>query len=126
MNKSKETTYNSLVTDIRNIIEEGRRRAFASAGQIALLTYWNIGRRIVEEEQSGNTRAAYGKMLIPDLAEQLTSEYGSGYGKRNLAYYRKFYLTFNGNTIFLFNGLTGIYGYHGKPSLFGLKYKKIL
>ena len=91
----KETTYNSLVTDIRNIIEEGRRRAFASAGQIAILTYWNIGRRIVEEEQSGNTRAAYGKMLIPDLAEKLTSEYGSGYGKRNLAYYRKFYLTFN-------------------------------
>ena len=95
MNKSKETTYNSLVTDIRNIIEEGRRRAFASAGQIAILTYWNIGRRIVEEEQSGNTRAEYGKMLIPDLAEKLTSEYGSGYGKRNLAYYRKFYLTFN-------------------------------
>lgn len=95
MNMPKETTYNSLVTDIRNIIEEGRRRAFASAGQIALLTYWNIGRRIVEEEQSGNTRAAYGKMLIPDLAEKLTSEYGSGYSKRNLAYYRKFYLTFN-------------------------------
>ena len=95
MNMPKETTYNSLVTDIRNIIEEGRRRAFASAGQIAILTYWNIGRRIVEEEQSGNTRAAYGKMLIPDLAEKLTSEYGSGYSKRNLAYYRKFYLTFN-------------------------------
>ena len=95
MNMPKETTYNSLVTDIRNIIEEGRRRAFASAGQIAILTYWNIGRRIVEEEQFGNTRAAYGKMLIPDLAEKLTSEYGSGYSKRNLAYYRKFYLTFN-------------------------------
>lgn len=95
MNMPKETTYNSLVTDIRNIIEEGRRRAFASAGQIAILTYWNIGRRIVEEEQSGNTRAEYGKMLISELAEKLTSEYGSGYGKRNLAYYRKFYLTFN-------------------------------
>ena len=99
MNMPKETTYNSLVTDIRNIIEEGRRRAFASAGQIAILTYWNIGRRIVEEEQSGNTRAAYGKMLIPDLAEKLTSEYGSGYSKRNLAYYRKFYLTFNDKEI---------------------------
>ena len=95
MHKPKETTYNSLVTDIRNIIEEGRRRAFSTAGQIAILTYWNIGRRIVEEEQSGNTRAEYGKMLIPDLAEKLTSEYGTGYGKRNLAYYRKFYLTFN-------------------------------
>ena len=95
MDKQEDKNYNSLVSDIRNIIEEGRRRAFASAGQIAILTYWNIGRRIVEEEQSGNIRAEYGKMLIPDLAEKLTSEYGSGYGKRNLAYYRKFYLTFN-------------------------------
>ena len=42
MNKSKETTYNSLVTDIRNIIEEGRRRAFASAGQIAILKKNNL------------------------------------------------------------------------------------
>ena len=95
MDKQEDKNYNSLVSDIRNIIEEGRRRAFASAGQIAILTYWNIGRRIVEEEQSGNIRAEYGKMLIPDLAERLTSEYGSGYGKRNLAYYRKFYLTFS-------------------------------
>ena len=95
MDKQEDKNYNSLVSDIRNIIEEGRRRAFASAGQIAILTYWNIGRRIVEEEQSGNIRAEYGKMLIPDLAEKLTSEYGSGYGKRNLAYYHKFYLTFN-------------------------------
>jgi predicted nuclease of restriction endonuclease-like (RecB) superfamily len=95
MDKQEDKNYNSLVSDIRNIIEEGRRRAFASAGQIAILTYWNIGRRIVEEEQSGNIRAEYGKMLVPDLAEKLTSEYGSGYGKRDLAYYRKFYLTFN-------------------------------
>lgn len=85
----------SLVADVRNIIEEGRRRAFAAAGQVAILTYWNVGRRIVEEEQQGNARADYGKNLIPALADRLTIEFGTGYGRRNLAYYRKFYLEFS-------------------------------
>lgn len=85
----------SLVADVRNIIEEGRRHAFSAARQVAILTYWNVGRRIVEEEQQGNARADYGKGLIPALADKLTAEYGAGYGRRNLAYYRKFYLEFN-------------------------------
>lgn len=84
----------SLVADVRTIIEEGRRHAFAVAGKVAILTYWNVGRRIVEEEQQGNIRANYGKGLIPALADRLTAEYGPGYGRRNLAYYRKFYWEF--------------------------------
>ena len=91
---SKITISDSLVTDLHAIIEEGRKKAFAATGKIAILTYWNIGRRIVEEEQQGNTRADYGKKLIPALADRLTIKYGSGYNKRNLAYYRKFYLEF--------------------------------
>ena len=71
----------SLVADVRNIIEEGRKRAFSVAGQVAILTYWNVGRRIVEEEQQGNARADYGKGLIPALADRLTAEYGTGYGR---------------------------------------------
>ena len=89
------TIPDSLVTDVCTIIEEGRRRAFTAAGQAAIMTYWNVGRRIVEEEQQGNTRADYGKGLIPALADKLTAEYGPGYGRRNLAYFRKFYLEFN-------------------------------
>ena len=54
----------------------------------------NLGRRIVEEEQEGKARAEYRSQLIPMLAEQLTQEYGNSYGRRNLAYYRQFYLTF--------------------------------
>ena len=49
----------------------------------------------MEEEQQGNARADYGKGLIPALANRLTAEYGSGYGRRNLAYYRKFYIEFS-------------------------------
>ena len=88
-------TTDKLFDDIRNIIEQGRRQAYAAAGQAAIMTYWNVGRRIVEEEQQGESRAAYGSKLIPALAYRLSVEYGSGYGKRNLAYYRKFYLEFN-------------------------------
>ncbi len=94
MEKNTIKISDSLVADVRNIIEEGRRHAFAAAGQAAILTYWNVGRRIVEEEQQGNARANYGKGLIPALANRLMTEYGHGYGRRNLAYYRKFYLEF--------------------------------
>lgn len=85
----------AFIGDVRRIIEEGRKQAYAAAGNIALATYWNIGRRIVEEEQNGNSRAEYGKRLITELADNLKKDYGSGYGKRNLAYYRQFYLSFN-------------------------------
>lgn len=91
----RDITTDKLFDDIRNIIEQGRKQAYAAAGQAAIMTYWNVGRRIVEEEQQGENRAAYGAKLIPDLAAKLSVEYGPGYGKRNLAYYRKFYLEFN-------------------------------
>lgn len=84
----------NFVADIRSIIEQGRKQAYAVVGQTAIATYWNVGRRIVEEEQEGRKRAEYGKQLIPLLAKQLTKEYGKGYGRRNLAYYRQFYQTF--------------------------------
>lgn len=83
-----------FLTDIRSIIEHGRQTAYAAVGQAAIMTYWNVGQRIVEEEQNGKARAEYGKQIIPLLAEQLTKDYGTGYGRRNLAYYRQFYLTF--------------------------------
>lgn len=84
-----------FVKDIRKIIEKGRLQANMAVGNIAISTYWNIGRRIVEEEQKGNSRAEYGSRLIELLSDNLKNEYGSSYGKRNLAYYRQFYLTFN-------------------------------
>ena len=84
-----------FVSDVRQIIDNGRQQAFTAASAISLATYWNIGRRIVEEEQKGNARAEYGSRLIAGLANDLTNEFGSGYNRRNLAYYRQFYLTFN-------------------------------
>ncbi|MBR5918761.1 MAG: DUF1016 domain-containing protein, partial [Prevotella sp.] len=83
-----------FVNDVRSIIEQGRRQAYAAVGQTAIATYWNIGRRIVEEEQEGEVRAAYGVQLIKNLADELTPIYGKSYSKRNLDYYKKFYLLF--------------------------------
>lgn len=88
------TTNENVLNDIRKIIEEGRRQAYAAAGQIAIATYWNIGRRIVEEEQQGQERAKYGAKLIANLAQQLTLEFGSGFSYRSLNEYRRFYLSF--------------------------------
>lgn len=84
-----------FVTDVQHIIEQGRKQAYATANQLAVLTYWHIGRRIVEEEQHGEARAQYGTRLIKTLAEQLTPRYGSAFNKRNLDYFRKFYLCFS-------------------------------
>ena len=95
----KEKQQNELITetfvcDVRTIIEQGRQQAYAAAGQAAIMTYWNIGRRIVEEEQNGEKRAAYGTRLIRTLADKLVQSYGNSYNKRNLDYYKKFYLLF--------------------------------
>ena len=92
-NKEIPTT-DALVNDIRSIIEQGRKMAYAAAGQAAIATFWNVGRRIVEEEQNGNARAEYGAKLIRNLSEKLVPVYGNSYSKRNLDYYKKFYLLY--------------------------------
>lgn len=56
--------------------------------------YWELGRKIVEEEQQGKGRAEYGKFLIKNLSALLQTLYGTGYSKRQLEMFRKFYLTF--------------------------------
>ncbi len=83
----------ALVSDVRTIIDDGRRQAYSAVSTAMVETYWRIGRRIVEEEQQGEHRAEYGKQLIKQLSATLTHEYGKGFSARYLAYFRKFYLT---------------------------------
>ena len=87
-----EMTNARLYTDVCSIIEQGRKEAYASVSQKMIETYWNIGRRIVEEEQKGEARAEYGAQIIAQLAEQLTHQYGKGFSARYLRSFRKFYL----------------------------------
>ena len=57
-------------------------------------TNWCIGKRIVEQEQKGETRAEYGKRVIAIASKSLTEEYGSGYSITNIKSFRKFYIEY--------------------------------
>lgn len=83
-----------LVEDIRKIIRTGQSVAYSAVNSAMIETYWNIGKRIIEEEQNGSARAKYGKHLISVLSKSLTEEFGEAYSPRNLHYYRKFYRYF--------------------------------
>ena len=63
------TISSTVVSDIKQIIYTGREDAYRAAGKAMVSAYWNIGKRIVEEEQNGNARADYGKQLINILSE---------------------------------------------------------
>lgn len=89
-----QKTHN-LFDDVRHIIERGRTTAYAAVEQSVIVTNWLLGQRIVEEEQQGEVRAQYGKKLIKGLADRLVPLYGNSYSKRNLDYYRQFYLMFS-------------------------------
>ena len=52
-----------FVSDIRSIIEHGRQQAYSAVGQLAIATYWNVGRRIVEEEQAGQACSRFDKRI---------------------------------------------------------------
>ncbi len=85
---------------IRSIIDKARSTAVRSVDFCRVQMYWNIGKRIFEEEQQGKERADYGAYLIKNLAKELEPEYGSGFGERQLKFCRQFYRTYPiGNTL---------------------------
>lgn len=86
--------YQPVISDIKNLITLGQNAAYNAANHAMIMTYWTIGKRIIEEEQSGAERAEYGKRLIQVLSAELTKEFGNSYSSRNLHYYRKFYQCF--------------------------------
>lgn len=96
---NNKLTSPNLFSDVCGIIEQGHQQAYAAVNKSMIETYWNIGKRIVEEEQSGKERAEYGEEIINNLSIQLTHRYGRGFSKRYLAYFRRFYLIFQDITI---------------------------
>jgi len=98
MNEEKNmiaTPNNVLLSDVKQIVEEGLQKAYHGVNSVMLFTYWLVGQRIVKEEQHGEKRAAYGKTLLKGLANQLVPTYGTSYSERNLYSMRQFYLMFN-------------------------------
>ena len=99
-NKPSTESMQSLVGEIKQIINDARAHAIRSVDFCRVQMYWAIGQRIVEKEQQGKERADYGTYLIKRLAQEIEPEYGSGFGERQLKFCRQFYKTYpNGNAL---------------------------
>ena len=87
-----QLTYQSLIRGISRLLESARRNAARAVNTVLTVTYWEVGRRIIEFEQKGKARAAYGEKLLERLSCDLTRQLGRGFSERNLEQMRLFYL----------------------------------
>lgn len=91
---SELSALNPLLAQLRGVIADARAQALRAVDTVQVRTCWQIGHYLVEFEQAGKARAAYGKSLIALLAERLGREFGPGFDARNLRFMRSFYLAF--------------------------------
>ena len=97
----KHKTQAVKVVEFKNLLEQVRELILSARGTVArgvdlvqVHTNFEIGRRIILQEQKGKNRAAYGEEVIKELAQKLTIEFGDGFSERNLAYMRSFFLSY--------------------------------
>jgi predicted nuclease of restriction endonuclease-like (RecB) superfamily len=90
----QSTQYGHLVSQIGNLLAEGRAKAARQVNTILVQTYWEIGKYIVEFEQKGNEKAEYGSRLFDRLSKDLTLAYGKGFSRSNLFQMRLLYVKF--------------------------------
>ena len=79
---------NNYINEIKTILKNARQKAYTAVNSAMVEAYWKIGRRIVEEEQSG-------KEILQNFSKKLTEEFGKGYSYRTLREIRQFYLMFS-------------------------------
>jgi len=84
--------YDGLLSGVASLIDEARRASAQTVNAIITATYWEIGRRIVDNEQGGRRRASYGEALLKRLSADLVNRFGRGFSERNLEQMRNFYL----------------------------------
>ncbi len=86
--------YTGLVGGISELLETARLSSARAVNALMTATYREVGRRIIEFEQSGEKRAEYGKALLENLSHDLTARFGRGFARPNLIRFRQFYLAF--------------------------------
>jgi hypothetical protein len=96
----------TFIKDIRELICSARTTVARGVDLVQVHTNFEIGRRIVEQEQLGKGRAVYGEEIIKALASRLTGEFGRGFSASNLAYMRSFYLFYQDRAS-IFQSVTG-------------------
>jgi hypothetical protein len=89
---------NRFMADVSAILRESRARAYAAVNFAMTVAYWEVGKRIVEQEQRGKKRANYGDFLIRNLSVYLGQNFDKGFSIANLKNIRQFYLTFKNDT----------------------------
>ncbi|MDM8176592.1 DUF1016 domain-containing protein [Olivibacter sp. LS-1] len=90
----------AVISDVIEIIEEGRRKAYQAINTSMVEAYWLAGKRIVEDELEGRNRAEYGKSIMKKLSEALMARFGRGYSPATLYNFKQFYSTFPDEEIF--------------------------
>jgi hypothetical protein len=91
---SHPAQYDGLLTGIAKMLDTARHVSARAVNALMSAAYWDIGRRLVEFEQKGRERAAYGEELLQRLSADLTSRFGRGFSRHNLARFRDFYAAF--------------------------------
>jgi len=86
--------YATLLLDVSQLLERARQSAGRAVNAVMTATYWQIGRRIVEQEQRGSNRASYGEELVAKLARDLTARFGRGFSRTNVFQMRQFFLAY--------------------------------
>ena len=83
-----------LIKNISQVIIESKKKVVISVNTTLLDAYWNIGKLIVEEEQKGSSKSAYGTSTLRTISKELSKNYGKGFSVTNLQTMRKFYLAY--------------------------------
>ena len=91
----KDTISNELAEEIKKLVLDARNKISLEVNRTLIDTYWNIGKIIIEKEQSGKIKAEYGKSILLNVSKKLTREIGKGFSKSNLFNMRRFYLTYS-------------------------------
>ena len=86
--------YGPFYRGIVELLDDARRAAARAVNTIITAAYWEIARRIVEEEQHGRRKAGYGEQLVDQLAADLTARFGRGFSRTNVFQMRQFYLAY--------------------------------
>jgi predicted nuclease of restriction endonuclease-like (RecB) superfamily/predicted GNAT family N-acyltransferase len=92
---SKDLQNKVVFQQVVELLQNARQQVLRTVNQTMTITYFEIGRIIVEEEQNGNDRAEYGKQLLKGLSLHLTEQFGKGFSVDNLENMRKLYLTYS-------------------------------
>jgi predicted nuclease of restriction endonuclease-like (RecB) superfamily len=93
-NPMDDATSPGFYESVAEILRTARKNAYRAVNFTMVEAYWNVGRRIVEEEQQGQERAEYGKYLIRGLSTRLQKEFGKGFTESGLWYFRQLYLAY--------------------------------